>query len=75
MLNIGNLFKILFEIYEESSQGRIMIFCLTLTGILFVIDKMLTHTFPALSLIGLIILFGTFAEKTYENHQRNKFFK
>lgn len=75
MLNIGNLFKLLFEIYEESPRGRIMIFCLTLTAIFFVIDKILTHTYPALTLIGLIILLGAFAEKTYEIHQRNKFFK
>ena len=52
--------------------NKIMIICLGLTGIAFVIDTMLTYTFPAYTLIGLIILLTVFLVKTYEKYRHQK---
>ena len=46
----------------------ITIFCSMLVGIALVVDKMLTHTFPAYTLIGIIIFIGLFSMKTYEQY-------
>ena len=52
-----------------------MIFCLALIGIALVVDTMLTFTYPAYTLIAVIIFFCTFSIKIYEKCKRDKFFK
>ena len=75
MLEIDKIVRILSEKFEETSRGVIVIFCLMLIAIAAVIDTMLTYTFPAYTLIAVIIFSGTFSIKTYEKIKRNKFYK
>ena len=46
------------------------------TGIAIVIDTMLTHTFPAFTLIALLLVSGSAGMKAYERYlmKKNKFF-
>ena len=75
MLNIEKIIGLLFEKFEETPRGIIVIFCLSLIGIALVVDTMLTFTYPAYTLIAVIILSGAFSTKTYEKYKRNKFYK
>ncbi len=72
MLNFHKLLELIIEQFEFSTIGKIVIFCLTITAIAVVVDTMLTHTFPAYTLIAIIIFIGALSMKIYENHQRNK---
>lgn len=47
-----------------------MIVCLTLIGIALIVDTMLTHTYPAYTLIGIVIPIGSTSYKAYINHKR-----
>lgn len=49
-----------------------MIICLTLVVIALIVDKMLTYTFPAYTLIGIAVLIGSTSYKAYINHKRYK---
>ena len=65
----------MFEKFEETTRGVIVIFCLALIGIALVVDTMLTFTYPAYTLIAVIIFLGAFSAKTYEKYKRDKFYK
>ncbi len=72
MANIDKLIELLCEKFDETPLGGVMIVCLTLIGIALIVDTMLTHTYPAYTLIGIIILIGSTSYKAYINHKRYK---
>lgn len=53
-------------------MGTLIIFFIMVTGIALVIDTMLTHTFPAFTIIGFLLLAGCTGMKAYEKHLINK---
>lgn len=70
--NIGKSIRILLDIFWELPMGMTVIFCLGLLCIGIVIDTMITYTFPAYTLIGIIITFTSISMKIYERHLINK---
>lgn len=53
-------------------MGVLVIFFIMLTGITIVVDTMLTHTFPAYTLIALLLFAGNIGMKAYTGYLRNK---
>ena len=78
MDNFGNSFRIILDVLGEIPKGMLVIFCLMIFGIALVVDTMLAHTFPAYTLIGLIIFVGVVSMKTYEQYlikKNSKYFE
>lgn len=53
-------------------MGTLVIFFTMLSGIAIVVDTMLTHTFPAFTLIAILLFAGNIGIKLYERHLINK---
>lgn len=68
MGNIDRLLEFLTEKFEETPMGILVIFFVMLLGIALVVDTMLTYTFPAFTLIALLLFAGNAGMKLYEKH-------
>ena len=55
-------------------MGSLMIFYIGVTLIAFIVDKMLLDTYPAVTLISIIIFFTNVAMRLYENKYKNKIY-
>lgn len=72
MANIDKIIELLCEKFEDTPMGVLVIFFIMLTGITIVVDTMLTHTFPAYTLIALLLFAGNIGMKAYTGYLRNK---
>lgn len=72
MPDIDKLLRLLIEIHEDTPMGTLVIFFIMLSGIAVVIDTMLTYTFPAFTIISLLLFAGNIGIKLYEKYLRNK---
>lgn len=72
MRDIEKLLRFLVEQFEDTPMGILIIFFVMLTGIALVVDTMLTYTFPAFTLIALLLFTGNTGMKVYTRHLMNK---
>lgn len=76
MPDIEKILRFIVEQFEYTPMGILIIFFVMVTGIAIVIDTMLTHTFPAFTLIALLLFAGSAGMKAYQRYlmKKNKFF-
>lgn len=72
MVNIDKLIELLCDKFEDTPMGALVIFFIMLISITIVVDTMLTHTFPAYTLIVLILFVGNIGMKAYTRYFRYK---
>lgn len=72
MNNLDKILRILFDRYNDATMGNLLIFHIGLCFVALIIDKMLLDTFPAITLIGIIILLTSISNKMYTGYLINK---
>ena len=68
MPDIEKILRFIVEQFEDTPMGIMIIFFVMLLGIALVVDTMLTYTFPAFTLIALLLFAGNAGMKIYEKH-------
>lgn len=77
MRDIDKVIQTIIDKFEETRMESLVIFHTGLIFIALVVDKLLTYTFPAWTMIAMIMLLTSTALKLYERYRikKNKFFK
>ena len=66
MKDISKILRIFLEEWRTRPVISVLIFFIGLTIIAYIIDTMITYTFPAYTLIAVVILITNIAIKIYE---------
>lgn len=78
MKDFSQVLRIIFERFDEANMVSILIFHIGICFIALIIDKLLLGTFPAFTLIGIVLLITNVSIKAYNSYlirKNSKYFQ